>query len=111
MALSAKLLWQPAVFETSGRNGAGSHLDIGRSVVEPIYMWAIYALAIVGVFLAPRAFVVLALLLLVYQTGAALAFVGATRYRVAWDFLVVLLATATLARVAEWADARRLERV
>jgi 4-amino-4-deoxy-L-arabinose transferase-like glycosyltransferase len=111
MALSAKLLWQPAVFETSGRNGAGSHLDIGRRVVEPIYMWAIYALAIVGVFLAPRAFVVLALLLLVYQTGAALAFVGATRYRVAWDFLVVLLATATLKRVAEWANARRLERV
>ena len=33
------------------------------------------------------AFVALALLLLAYQTGAALAFVGATRYRVAWDFL------------------------
>jgi 4-amino-4-deoxy-L-arabinose transferase-like glycosyltransferase len=107
MALSAKLLWQPSVFETSGRNGAGSQLDVGRRIVEPAYMWVLYALAAAGLFLAPRAFVALALLLLGYQTAAALAFVGATRYRVAWDFLLVLLATATLARAAEWARARR----
>ena len=44
----------------------------------------------------PRAFVALALLLLAYQTGAALVFVGATRYRIAWDFLLGLLATAAL---------------
>jgi len=110
MALSTKLLWQPSVFETSGRNGAGNQLDVGRSIVEPVYMWALYALAAVGLFLAPRAFVALALLLLGYQTAAALAFVGATRYRVAWDFLLVLLATATLARAAEWARARRTAR-
>jgi 4-amino-4-deoxy-L-arabinose transferase-like glycosyltransferase len=110
MALSAKLLWQPSVFETTGRNGAGSSLDVGRRVVEPAYMWAIYALAIVGVFLAPRAFVALALLLLAYQTGAALAFVGATRYRVAWDFLVVLLAVATLARATTWVQERKAVR-
>lgn len=110
MALSAKLLWQPSVFETSGRNGAGNQLDVGRSIVEPVYMWALYALAAAGLFLAPRAFVALALLLLGYQTAAALAFVGATRYRVAWDFLLVLLATATLARAAEWARARRTAR-
>jgi hypothetical protein len=73
-------------------------------------MWAIYALAIVGVFLAPRAFVALALLLLAYQTCAALAFVGATRYRVAWDFLVVLLATAALTRAATWVRERRMVR-
>lgn len=107
MALSAKLLWQPSVFETTGRNGAGSGLDVGRRIVEPAYMWAIYALAIVGVFLAPPAFVALALLLLAYQTGAALAFVGATRYRVAWDFLVVLLAVATLGRATTWLRERR----
>jgi 4-amino-4-deoxy-L-arabinose transferase-like glycosyltransferase len=107
MALSAKLLWQPSVFETSGRNDAGGRLDIGRRIVEPAYMWALYVLAVIGIFLAPRAFVVLALLLLGYQTAAALAFVGATRYRVAWDFLVVLLATATLARAAAWVQNRR----
>jgi 4-amino-4-deoxy-L-arabinose transferase-like glycosyltransferase len=110
MALSAKLLWQPSVFETTGRNGAGNNLDIGRGIVEPIYMWALYALAAAGLFFAPRAFVALALLLLAYQTAAALAFVGATRYRVAWDFLIVLLATAALARVTAWARARRAVR-
>ena len=106
MALSAKLLWQPNVLETSDRNGARSQLDVGRRIVEPAYMWALYVLAAAGVFLAPRAFVALALLLLAYQTAAALAFVGATRYRVAWDFLVALLATAALTRIAERARAR-----
>jgi 4-amino-4-deoxy-L-arabinose transferase-like glycosyltransferase len=106
MALSAKLLWQPAVFETTGRNGAGSQLDVGRRVIEPAYMWALYALAAAGLYFAPRAFVALALLLLAYQTAAALAFVGATRYRVAWDFLLALLAAATLAHIAERVRAR-----
>jgi 4-amino-4-deoxy-L-arabinose transferase-like glycosyltransferase len=105
-ALSAKLLWQPSVFETTGRNGAGTSLDFGRRVVEPAYMWAVYPLALAGLFLAPPAFVGVTLLLLAYQTAAALVFVGATRYRVAWDFLVVLLATAALARAAAWAQAR-----
>jgi len=95
-ALSTKLLWQPTVFETAGRPGKGTSLDVGRRVVEPIYMWVIYALALVGLVVAPRAFVALALLLLLYQTAAAWAFVGATRYRIAWDFLLALLATAAL---------------
>ena len=106
MALSAKLLWQPTVFETSGRNGGGTQLDVGRRVIEPVYMWALYVLAAAGVYFAPRAFVALAVLLLAYQTAAALAFVGATRYRVAWDFLLALLASAALARVAERVRAR-----
>lgn len=97
-ALSTKLLWQPNVFETSGRPGANTQLDIGRRVIEPLYMWAVYALAFVGLFIAPRPFVALALLLLLYQTAAAWAFVGATRYRIAWDFLLALLATAVLQR-------------
>ena len=95
-ALSTKLLWQPTVFETADRPGKGTQLDVGRRVIEPIYMWAIYALAVVGLVVAPRAFVVLAVLLLLYQTAAAWAFVGATRYRVAWDFLLALLAIAAL---------------
>ena len=95
-ALSAKVLWQPNVLETSDRSGAGTQLDVGRRVIEPAYMWVLYALAFVGLFFAPRAFVALALLLLAYQTAAALAFVGATRYRVAWDFLLAILAAATV---------------
>jgi len=100
-ALSAKLLWQPSVFETSGRPGAGTKLDIGRRVVEPAYMWMLYALAFAGLFVARRAFVALALALLAYNTAVALVFVGATRYRVAWDFLLAILAAAALARLAE----------
>jgi 4-amino-4-deoxy-L-arabinose transferase-like glycosyltransferase len=105
-ALSAKLLWQPNVFETTGRSGAGSQLDVGRRVIEPAYMWALYLLAAVGLFVAPRAFVALALSLLAYQTAAALAFVGATRYRVAWDFLLAVLAAAALERGARRVRAR-----
>jgi hypothetical protein len=100
-ALSAKLLWQPSVFETSGRPGIGTNLDVGRRIVEPLYMWILYALAFVGLFVARRVFVALALALLAYNTAVALVFVGATRYRVAWDFLLAILAAAALARLAE----------
>jgi len=100
-ALSAKLLWQPGVFETTDRPGGGSNLDVGRRIVEPTYMWVLYALALVGLFVAPRRFVALALALLAYNTAVALVFVGATRYRVAWDFLLATLAAAALARLAE----------
>ena len=37
-ALSEQLLWQPNVFETTGRNGAGTHLDVGRRIVEPVFI-------------------------------------------------------------------------
>jgi 4-amino-4-deoxy-L-arabinose transferase-like glycosyltransferase len=105
-ALSAKLLWQPNALETTDRSGAGTQLDVGRRVIEPLYMWVLYGVAAVGLFVAPRAFVALALLLLAYQTAAALAFVGATRYRVAWDFLLALLAAAAIERTAAWVRAR-----
>jgi 4-amino-4-deoxy-L-arabinose transferase-like glycosyltransferase len=100
--LSARLLWQPTVFETTGRPGSGTHLDIGRRVAEPAYMIALYALAVAGLFIVPRAFAALAVLLLAYQTVCAAVFVGATRYRVAWDFLLAILAVAALGRAAAW---------
>jgi 4-amino-4-deoxy-L-arabinose transferase-like glycosyltransferase len=105
-ALSEQLLWQPNVFETSGRNGAGTRLDAGRRIVEPVYMWALYAIAAVGLFLAPRAFVALAVLLLAYQSACAAVFVGATRYRIAWDFLLALLAAAAIERAIQRVRAR-----
>jgi 4-amino-4-deoxy-L-arabinose transferase-like glycosyltransferase len=105
-ALSEQLLWQPNVIETSGRNGAGTNLDFGRRVAEPIYMWVLYALAAVGLFFVPRTFLVLALLLLAYQSVCAAVFVGATRYLIAWDFLVALLAAAAVKRALERWDAR-----
>jgi 4-amino-4-deoxy-L-arabinose transferase-like glycosyltransferase len=106
MALSLQLLWQPSVIETSG-GGSTSATDVGRRVIEPVYMVLVYALAAIGVFLVPRAFAALALLLLAYQSACAAVFVGATRYRVAWDFLVVLLATAALERGARLVRSRK----
>jgi hypothetical protein len=47
----------------------------------------------------PRYFAVLVLALLAYETVCAAVFVGATRYRIAFDFLIALLAAATVDRV------------
>ncbi len=99
-AQSARLLWQPNVLETQGRPGAGTWQDTARSVVEPAFMIALYALAAVGLFVLPRSFVALALLLLGYQTLVAMVFAGATRYRVPWDFLIALLAAAGIEAIA-----------
>jgi hypothetical protein len=111
-ALDARWLWQPQVVETTGRPGAGSWLDTLRSTAEPAYMVVLYALGIVGLFLVPRGFAVLAVLLLAYQTAVAVLFVGETRYRVPWDFLIVLLASyAALRLPSTWSElvsARRL---
>jgi hypothetical protein len=97
---ATRLLWQPNVLETEGRPGAGTWRDTARGVVEPTFMIALYALAVVGLFALPRSFAVLTLLLLGYQTLMAMLFAGATRYRVPWDFLVAILAAAGVAAVA-----------
>jgi 4-amino-4-deoxy-L-arabinose transferase-like glycosyltransferase len=104
--LSLQLLWQPSVTETTDRPAAGTQVDIGRRLVEPAYMWVLYVLAAAGLLIAPVRFVALALLLEAYNSAAAFAFVGTTRYRIALDFLVALLATAALARAAEWTRSR-----
>jgi 4-amino-4-deoxy-L-arabinose transferase-like glycosyltransferase len=97
-AYSEQLLWQPNVIET-GRTTSGG-LDVGRSIAEPAYMIALYALALVGLFLVPRPFAVLVVGIAAYQSLFAAIFVGATRYRIAWDFLLAVLAAATLERAA-----------
>ncbi|TMK54793.1 MAG: hypothetical protein E6G60_21215 [Actinobacteria bacterium] len=63
-------------------------------------MIPLYLLGLVGLFFVPRAFAVLAVLLLAYQTAVAMIFVGVTRYRVPWDFLLCALAAATVLEVA-----------
>ena len=102
MPLDAQWLWQPSVVETSGRPGAGTWLDTLRSTAEPAYMIPLYILGAIGLFLVPRRFAVLALLALGYQTIAAVAFVGETRYRAPWDFLIALLAATTLVAIVRW---------
>jgi 4-amino-4-deoxy-L-arabinose transferase-like glycosyltransferase len=94
--LAGQMEWQPSVVETSGRSAKGSFIDSLRTTTEPVYMIAVYVLAIAGVFFVPRAFAVLAVLLLAYQTVVAMIFVGVTRYRVPWDFLLCVLASAAI---------------
>jgi 4-amino-4-deoxy-L-arabinose transferase-like glycosyltransferase len=95
-ALSEQLFWQPNVIETGGGSSG-----FGKQVAEPAYMIALYALAAFGLFAAPGLFVWLALALFAYESFWAAAFVGATRYRVAFDFLLALLAASALARFRE----------
>jgi len=104
--LDAQWLWQPSVVETRGRPGAGGRLDTLRRSAEPAYMVVLYVLAFAGLFLVPRYLATLALLLLGYQTAVAVAFVGETRYRVPWDFLLALLAGAAIVSVTERAQER-----
>jgi Dolichyl-phosphate-mannose-protein mannosyltransferase len=94
----ARMLWQPSVTKTADRRGKGTWLDTARSSAEPVFMIALYALAAWGLFLVPRPFAVLVLALLAYNTLAAMLFVGETRYRTPWDFLLAILAGAAILR-------------
>jgi 4-amino-4-deoxy-L-arabinose transferase-like glycosyltransferase len=96
----ARLLWQPSVPRTEGRPGRGTLLDVGRDVAEPLFMVPLFALALFGLARVPRHFAVLAVALLAYQTLIAMLFVGQTRYRVPWDFLLAVPAAVALLALA-----------
>jgi 4-amino-4-deoxy-L-arabinose transferase-like glycosyltransferase len=98
MGQAVQLLWDPRSHETQGRSGKGTWRDTARRVGEPAYVVPIYILAVAGLFFSPFAFSVLAALLLAYNTAAAMVFAGTTRYRVPFDFLLVLLASAVFER-------------
>ena len=106
-AYAARMLWQPAVTKTEDRPGAGTWLDTGRDLVEPAFMIAVYLLAAYGLTLVPRPLAVLVIALLAYQTLFAMLFVGETRYRAPWDFLLVLLAAAAAVQLRHRLLARR----
>jgi len=63
-------------------------------------------LGAIGLFLVPRFLSALAVLLLGYQTLVAMLFVGETRYRVPWDFLIALLAGAAVVELVHRLRAR-----
>jgi len=102
-AQAVRMEWDPRTTASATDSGHGAI----RSLAQPLYTSFLYALALLGIFVAARRFVGLALAVLVYQTVAAMVFVGATRYRVATDFLIALLAGAAL----EWALTRRRRRL
>jgi 4-amino-4-deoxy-L-arabinose transferase-like glycosyltransferase len=98
---STHLLWDPRVHETQGRSGKGTWRDQARRFAEPVWAIPIMLLALAGLFLAAnRMLVLIAGGLLAYNTLAAMVFAGTTRYRVPFDFLLVLLAAAAVDRFA-----------
>jgi 4-amino-4-deoxy-L-arabinose transferase-like glycosyltransferase len=96
---AVRMEWDPRTTASATDSGHGAI----RSLAQPLYMSVLYALALIGIFVTARWFVGLALAVLAYQTVAAIVFVGATRYRIATDFVIALLAAAAI----DWALRRR----
>jgi 4-amino-4-deoxy-L-arabinose transferase-like glycosyltransferase len=107
VSIDLKWEWQPSVVNVTDLPGAGTIVGTFRRTAEPIYMIPLYILGAIGLFLVPAYFWQLVVVLLGYQTLAAIAFVGETRYRVPWDFLIALLAGATVAELVRRVRARR----
>jgi hypothetical protein len=95
---AVRMEWDPRTTASATDSGHGAI----RSLAQPLYTSLLYALALIGIFVTARWFVGLALAVLAYQTVAAIVFVGATRYRIATDFLIALLAAGAI----EWALTR-----
>jgi hypothetical protein len=93
--LAVRMQWDPRTTASATDSGHG----LLRTWAQPLYTSLLYALAIAGLFFAPRRFAALALLILAYQTLAAVVFVGATRYRISTDFLLAILAAAVFERL------------
>jgi 4-amino-4-deoxy-L-arabinose transferase-like glycosyltransferase len=92
------MLWSPRV-EREG--GPAAAVDPVRHWIEPVWMIALYVLAVAGLFVVGAPLRVLALLFFGYETLAAWVFAGTTRYRVPWDFVLALLAAAAVERLLQ----------
>ncbi len=93
--LAARMEWDPRTTASATDSGHG----FLRTWAQPVYTLLLYAFGLLGLLYAPGRFTALALLVLGYQTLAAVVFVGATRYRVPTDFLIALLAAAVFERL------------
>jgi 4-amino-4-deoxy-L-arabinose transferase-like glycosyltransferase len=102
---ATRMLWSPVPRE-SDESGSGA-ARLARKTLEPVFVVALYLLALAGVFLAPPRFVGLAALMLAYNTLAAMVFAGSVRYRAPWDFLLALLAAFALAWAWDRVQRRR----
>jgi 4-amino-4-deoxy-L-arabinose transferase-like glycosyltransferase len=103
MAQATWMLWNPRVEREAGPSAS---VDPVRHYVEPVWMVALYLLALAGLFVVATPFRVLALIFVGYETLAAWVFAGTTRYRVPWDFVLALLTAAVVERLLERREAR-----
>jgi 4-amino-4-deoxy-L-arabinose transferase-like glycosyltransferase len=101
------MLWSPFLSVEADDPGQRGAADLAQRTVEPAYVIVLYALALWGAFLAPRSFVVLAALLLGFNTAMATVFAGTVRYRAPWDFVLALLAAFALERAWDLLRGRR----
>ncbi len=107
MQQAARMLWDPRPIRTETGPEAGGDATL-RTWAEAAWAIPVYLAALLGLRAPPRRFLALALVLLVYETLAAMVFAGATRYRVPWDFVLALLAAAAVDRaLARRASAAR----
>ena len=107
MGQAARMLWDPRSIRTEGRAEAGGFVDDARTWAQPVYTIPLYLLAVIGLVVMPRRIAALFVALLAYNTLAALAFAGATRYRVPWDFVLALAASAAAVWLYDrWRPAR-----
>ncbi len=97
MQQAARMLWDPRPIRTESGPEAGGNRRL-RTWAEASYAIPLFILALFGLAVVQRRFLALALVLLVYETLAAMLFAGATRYRVPWDFVLALLAAAAVDR-------------
>lgn len=108
-AQATRMLWSPFLSVKADDAGQQGLSDFAQRTIEPVFALLLYALAIVGAFFAPRRYVVLAALLLTYNTFAAMVFAGTIRYRVPWDFVLAVLAGFAIVEGWERLRARRAQ--
>jgi len=102
MVQATRMLWTPVV---AADNSSAS--GVGKAIVEPLFVVPLYLLALIGLFVVPPAFRVLAPVFAGYETLAAWVFAGTTRYRVPWDFVLALLAAAAISAIGRSIARRR----
>ena len=102
MGQATLMLWNPK--QTRTDSGPGASAGPVRQWIEALWAIPVYLLALFGLFVVPRMFAALAAIFLVYETAAAWAFAGATRYRISFDFVLALLAGAAIERL--WSRSR-----
>jgi hypothetical protein len=104
------MLWRPTP-GTEGTDSTGRVSTVARKVCEPIYILALYVLAIAGLGRLPRRYRVLTILLLAYSTLMAMIFAGTMRYSAPWNFLLCVPAALGLHRLdgarRRWSAGRR----